>query len=188
MELEESVRTISALFNSAGNGIAPTSMEFGSSDQPLEARVASISAEIAAAIAQAQVRAYEDDEEEDEESGSGQEMAVLETIGPNTSGIRGDDGGAGPRSNSKEAARMVEEEFEDEDGDAFPVPLRTRKAKTIGVGIGTKRKRWGALHTEINIVNIVGSVMKHVMPLILKATRPGITSSVHCPFLPVSRL
>jgi len=128
-ELQESVRTISALFSSAGSGIAPASTEFDSSDQPLDARVASISAEIAAAIAQAQSRAYEDDE--DEESGSGQEMSVLETIGPNTSGIRGDD--------FKQATRLIEREFEDDDSDAFPVPLRTRKAKACGVGI--KRKR-----------------------------------------------
>jgi hypothetical protein len=135
MELEESVRTISALFSSAGNGIAPTSTEFGSQDHPLEAQVASISAEIAAAIAQAQARAYEDEEEESE---SGQEMTAMEIIGPNTSGIRGDDGCG---KDSSEAARQAEKEFEDDDSDAFPVPLRTRKTRALGVRIGTKRKR-----------------------------------------------
>jgi methionine synthase I (cobalamin-dependent) len=136
MELEESVRTISALFSSAGNGIGPNATDFGSSNKPLEARVADISAEIAAAIAQAQARAYAD---EDEESGSGQELSVMGTIGPTTSGIRDQDGDAVSKTSSKEAARIVEEEFEDDDSDAFPVPLRTRKTKAVG--IGTKRKR-----------------------------------------------
>jgi hypothetical protein len=129
LELEESVRTISALFSSAGN----TSTDFGSSEQAL----ANISAHLAAAIAQGQSRDYEDDEE----SGSGQDMAVLDSIGPNTSGIRGDDGDDVSRASSKEAARIVEEEFDDDDSDAFPVPLRTRKTKTVDYGIGVKRKR-----------------------------------------------
>src|SRR5262245_28408684 len=84
-ELEESVRIISALFGQSENGIAPSSTDFGLANEPLEARVASISAEIAAAIAQAQAQArhYEDEEGEDGEE------SELETIGPNTSGIRG---------------------------------------------------------------------------------------------------
>jgi hypothetical protein len=139
INLEESVRTISALFSSTENGIASESTEFSSSAQPLEARVASISAEIAAVIAKAQARSFEDDEE-DEESGSGQEVVVPSKVGPNTSGIRGDSEDSLARASSKEAARIVEEEFEDEDSDAFPIPLRTRKTKSIG--IGTKRKRW----------------------------------------------
>jgi hypothetical protein len=53
------VRTISALFQ-AGGGVG--------SDQPLEVRVASIGAEIAAAIAQAQSRMYEDDDDEEDEN------------------------------------------------------------------------------------------------------------------------
>ena len=62
--------------------------------------MASISAELAAAIAQAQQRVYEDDDddqeddEDDELDGSNeseyeQEMVGRDTIGPNTSGIRG---------------------------------------------------------------------------------------------------
>jgi hypothetical protein len=158
-DLEESVRAISALLSSAGTaGITGASTDFGPTDGPMEARVASISAEIAAAIAQAQARAFEDDEdedeeedEEDEESGSGQDMNVVDKIGPNTSGIRGNNGtGGGAVSNaaavvatsSKEAARMVEQEFEDDDSDAFPVPLRKRRKRPIGVRIGTKRKRY----------------------------------------------
>ncbi|KAJ8078776.1 hypothetical protein PM082_013059 [Marasmius tenuissimus] len=69
-----------------------------SHDESLEVRVASISAELAAAIAQAQQRVYDDDDQEDDEDdeldGSNeseyeQEMVGRDTIGPNTSGIRG---------------------------------------------------------------------------------------------------
>jgi len=121
-ELAESVRTISALFQAGGNSIMPS--RAGATDEPLEARVASISAEIAAAIAQAQARGYDDDEEEEgEESGSGQEIGGDETIGPNTSGIRG-----------------VSEKEEEEDSDAFPAPLRGRKARELTTS-GKKRKR-----------------------------------------------
>jgi hypothetical protein len=126
-ELAESVRTISALFQAGGNSIMPS--RGGASDEPLEARVASISAEIAAAIAQAQVQGYDDDEDEEgESSGSGQEIGGGETIGPNTSGIRG--------LNEKDG----EEEDEDEDSDAFPAPLRGRKARELST-LGKKRKR-----------------------------------------------
>jgi len=122
--LAESVRTISALFQAGGNGILPSR---NSLDASLEVRVASIGAEIAAAIAQAQSRVYELDEEEDEEDEESEELGVPEVIGPNTSGIRdvGMDKG------------LVED---DDDSDAFPVPLRTRKAKD-SPAIGNKRKR-----------------------------------------------
>ncbi|KAJ7774608.1 hypothetical protein DFH07DRAFT_912517 [Mycena maculata] len=116
-ELVDSVRTISALFQAGGVG----------SDQPLEVRVASIGAEIAAAIAHAQSRIYEDDEDdEDGENGS------QETIGPNTSGIRGGE-------NRTEDDGPEEEE----DSDAFPMPLRTRrKGKEADLLAGAlKRKR-----------------------------------------------
>lgn len=107
-------------------------------EEPLEVRVASISAEIAAAIAQAQSRVYEDDEDDDddEQSGSGQEMDGPEIIGPNTSGIRGL-GIGDTRTVDKDGRILVEE---DDDSDAFPVPLRTRKGKDSPV-TGTKRKR-----------------------------------------------
>lgn len=130
-ELAESVRTISALFQTGSNSILPPQ----DVDDPLEVRVASISAEIAAAIAQAQARGYDDEEDEDEESGSGQEMGT--TIGPNTSGIRGvsvsDVGGHGERPSSG----IREEE---EDSDAFPAPLRARKAREMAAA-SSKRKR-----------------------------------------------
>ena len=139
--LAESVRTISALFNTEQPILSSDGTYQG---VPFEAQVASISAEIAAAIAQAQSRAYEDDEEEEEdddeggeESGSGQEMTSPETIGPNTSGIRGLD----PAGLAKGPPGLAEEEEEDDDSDAFPQPLRTRKSKEPIVTAGTKRKR-----------------------------------------------
>ena len=85
------MRTISALFKAGGNSILTPSHDTLQSDESLQVRVASIGAEIAAAIAQAQSRVYEDDDGEDDESGSGQEMGAPEIIGPNTSGIRGVD-------------------------------------------------------------------------------------------------
>ncbi|KAG6814343.1 hypothetical protein H0H92_010928 [Tricholoma furcatifolium] len=128
-DLAESVRTISALFQAGGNAMLPAS-----GDEPLEMRVASISAEIAAAIAKAQSRVYagDEDEDDDEHSESGQEIEVPEIIGPNTSGIRGL--GVG---DTRTVGRLGEE---DDDSDAFPVPLRTRKGKDSPVA-GAKRKR-----------------------------------------------
>lgn len=136
------MRTISALFQVGGNALVPGVQ----SEEPLEARVASISAEIAAAIAQAQSRVYEDDdeedEEEDEESGSGQEIGGPETIGPNTSGIRGlSDVDRDDRAAEDEGGLLLADGDEDDDSDAFPIPLRTRKGKDPVSVIGTKRKR-----------------------------------------------
>ncbi|KDR81613.1 hypothetical protein GALMADRAFT_239672 [Galerina marginata CBS 339.88] len=126
-ELAESVRTISALFQAGGNAMLPSVDE--QSDEPLAARVASISAEIAAAIAQAQSRGYDDEEDEEgEDSGSGREMGAIETLGPNTSGIRGVNGEDGAHGE------------DDEDSDAFPAPLRARKARELAAS-GSKRKR-----------------------------------------------
>lgn len=131
-ELAESVRTISALFQAGGNSILPS--RDVQSDEPLAVRVASISAEIAAAIAQAQSRGYEDEEDEEEESGSGQEMGGMETIGPNTSGIRGiNDEDSGDKD------EMSSHGEDDDDSDAFPAPLRGRKA-AVASG-SNKRKR-----------------------------------------------
>ena len=121
-ELAESVRTISALFQSGNNA----SLDLPSTDEALEVRVASISAEIAAAIAQAQSRGFAEVDEEDEESGSGsgQEIGALGLIGPNTSDVRGEDEGGRKGS-------------EEDDSDTLSASLRTR-----GVPVsGTKRKR-----------------------------------------------
>jgi len=127
-ELVESVRTISALLQ------AGTSMGVSVPDEPLEMRVASISAEIAAAIAQAQSRVYEDEEEE-EESGSGHEMGGIESIGPNTSGIRGE-GLSDPMG--VEDQQIGGPGDDGDDSDAFPAPLRARKQMAL---LGNKRKR-----------------------------------------------
>ncbi|KAG6820362.1 hypothetical protein H0H93_001554 [Arthromyces matolae] len=132
-DLAESVRTISALFQTE-NDISPATV-----DGSLDTRVASISAEIAAAIAKAQSRVFDEDED-DEQSCSGQDDDGPDIIGPNTSGIRGLGGlqalGIGDtRGNSdKEVRRLFEE---DEDSDAFPAPLRTRKGKDSPV-VGAK--------------------------------------------------
>ncbi|KAG5641283.1 hypothetical protein DXG03_005574 [Asterophora parasitica] len=136
-DLAESVRTISALFQAGGNAILPAAGG-ALNVEPLEVRVASISAEIAAAIAQAQSRVYadDDDDEDDFHSGSGQEIDGPEVIGPNTSGIRGLDTGDS-RTADKDGRRLVDE---DDDSDAFPAPLRTRKGKDSPVA-GSKRKR-----------------------------------------------
>jgi hypothetical protein len=129
--LAESVRTISALFQGGNASV----LQNGRGDESLEVRVASISAEIAAAIAHAQSRVYEEEEEEDEidelEDDSGAETGGPGKLGPNTSGIRGGDGeenGAGD---------------EDEDSDTFPVPLRARsvKSRDTAAVAGAKRKR-----------------------------------------------
>lgn len=131
-ELAESVRTISALFQAGSNAMLPTSGG-ALQDEPFGIRVASIGAEIAAAIAQAQSRVYEDEDDEDDQSGSGQEVDVPEMIVPNTSGIRG----LGIGSGDKDGRALVEE---DDDSDAFPVPLRVRKGRELPL-TGNKRKR-----------------------------------------------
>ncbi|KAH0830570.1 hypothetical protein J3R83DRAFT_2025 [Lanmaoa asiatica] len=157
LELEESVRTISALFSQTANAnrIAPQSAECSGPDEPLESRVASISVEIAAAIAQASSQALdeEDDVEEDgteEEdgdgcgAGSGNEMSMAESIVPNTSGIRGDGGGSesGCTRGDSVGGKSIEcVEEDDEDSDTFPIPLRTRKGKDPASVVGIKRKR-----------------------------------------------
>ncbi|KAG6897576.1 hypothetical protein C0992_000164 [Termitomyces sp. T32_za158] len=131
-DLAESVRTISALFQVGNvNDMSPTV------DKSLEVRVASISAEIAAAIAKARSRAYtgDEDDDDDEQSGSGQEIDGPEITGPNTSGIRGL--GRGDTRMERHDRGSLEE---DDDSDAFPVPLRTRKGKESPIA-GMKRKR-----------------------------------------------
>ncbi|EAU88540.2 zinc finger and SCAN domain-containing protein 5 [Coprinopsis cinerea okayama7 len=157
-DLEESVRAISALLQ-AGNG-AVSSGNAPDPELPIEAHVASISAEIAAAIAQARSRGFQgqddddDDDEGGEESGSGQEMAVPETIGPNTSGIRGLGSGDVAAATGTVPAPTVAKEVlpltsqqperdeDEEDSDAFPRPLHSRKTREGPLSsAGTKRKR-----------------------------------------------
>ncbi|KAF8831296.1 hypothetical protein HHX47_DHR1000460 [Lentinula edodes] len=105
-ELSESVRTISDLFQSNALGPEPVP-----GPDSLD-RVASISAEIAAAIAQAHQRVFEDDEEESDYE---QEMPARETITLNTSGIRG---------LGEDRLHRADSEFEDE---RFPQQLRALK-------------------------------------------------------------
>jgi hypothetical protein len=132
-ELAESVRTISALFQGSNGSVLQT----GRGDDSLEVRVASISAEIAAAIAHAQSRVYEEEEEEDEidelDEDSGAETGGPGKLGPNTSGIRGGD----------EKGESGTGGDEDEDSDTFPVPLRGRtlKGREAATVAGGKRKR-----------------------------------------------
>ncbi|KAJ3802862.1 hypothetical protein GGU11DRAFT_763765 [Lentinula aff. detonsa] len=104
-DLSESVRTISDLFQS--NALVP---EPAPEPDSLD-RVASISAEIAAAIAQAHQRVFE---EEEEQSDYEQDMSARETITLNTSGIRG----LGAED------RLHRGDSEDE---RFPQPLRALK-------------------------------------------------------------
>lgn len=113
--------------------------EAGPSSGPdLEQRVvASISAEIAAALAQAQARIYEE-EDDDEEEESEAEIAYADGIGPNTSGIRGGGAPSSPLSGAEtqsgggDSANLLGDIDE-----AFSIPLRTRKSNTVG----QKRKR-----------------------------------------------
>jgi hypothetical protein len=127
-----------------GNALV-TSVNGAGQDIPIEAHVASISAEIAAAIAQARSRNFEDADDDDdddeggEESGSGQEVAYPETIGPNTSGIRG--AGEGDADPGAKTVAAQHQDDEDEDSDAFPQPLHSRKPRDNLVSAGTKRKR-----------------------------------------------
>lgn len=145
LSLEEA-RAVSALLQSQPEG--------GSSDVaqgPLEEQlVATISAEIAAALAKAQARIYEDDDyEEDEESGS--ELGQTDGIAPNTSRIRDEDGhgppsggGGGGGGGGEERAPVGADLgalLGGDEEEEFPIPLRTRKGKEpVGV-IGLKRKR-----------------------------------------------
>ena len=118
ISMADSMLKISALLQAGASSAHAQRGEGG-----LDERVANISAEIAAAIVQAQSRVYEEDEEE-EESGSGQER-----IGPTTSGIRGE---------HNESDMLYDD---DDDSDAFPAPLRSRKARELATVSGGKRKR-----------------------------------------------
>ncbi|KAF7789507.1 hypothetical protein EIP86_000453 [Pleurotus ostreatoroseus] len=136
----EEARAVSALLQAHPDGEAVAA---GVGGAPLEEQlVATISAEIAAALAKAQARIYEDEEFEDEEE-SGSELAPAEGIVQNTSGIRGEDGEIGPGGGERAEGGnalggLLGGEGEEEE---FPVPLRTRKGKEpVGVA-GLKRKR-----------------------------------------------
>lgn len=101
-----------------------------------EQRVAAISAEIAAAIAQAQSRLYEDDvdDEEGEETGAEEEQET-EVLGPMVSGIR-DEQGPGLQL---DVNRMAEHgRF----GDDFSVAMHGHGQDDMNeMASGSKRKR-----------------------------------------------
>lgn len=153
-EIEESVRTISALLTQSGHH---EHIALSSGHPPPPGRVANISAEIAAAIAQTRSRTYGDVHEDDNEksgSESGQEVGGRETqIGPNTSGIRGGGGTQGDETDDDEDGPVMGTgkdgpfrtgilQDDDDDEDAFPIPLRTRKGGRDSIAIvGSKRKR-----------------------------------------------
>lgn len=100
-ELEESVRTLTSILSRASggssNGVDTSGGEGSgggmsggagtSGGEPLESRVAAISAEIAAALAQAQARMYDEGEEDEEETGP-EEGYAAQSVGPLVSGIR----------------------------------------------------------------------------------------------------
>ncbi|KIO13367.1 hypothetical protein M404DRAFT_573069 [Pisolithus tinctorius Marx 270] len=125
-DLEEFDRALSELISQASS--TNRSGEGTGSEETLEARVACISAEIAAAIAHASSRTLSEDDDGDRYGIGG--------IVPKTSGIRGSTtegrraGGSGGNW-----------EDDDDDSDTFPIPLRTRKGKESASVVGTKRKR-----------------------------------------------
>lgn len=134
--LEDSVRTISAIFHAGGASLnGPPGTVTSEQEEPLELRVASISAEIAAAIAQAHARSYEEEDEDDEvdelADDSGDELNSRDTIGPTTSGIRGR--GGNQRTGGRDGS-----DREDEDGERS---LHLRGAEGELVAAGEKRKR-----------------------------------------------
>lgn len=182
-ELEESVRTLTSLLSRAHGGAMP-GIDLGAhnahihgqphlqayvhgaagrnnattvssaDDEPLEARVAAISAEIAAVIAQAQAQSrlyqegVDDDEDDDGEGETGPESgegeadgeAEAEWLGPLVSGIRNEPDRAGVPPPSLGNSGTADD---DDDGDDFPVPLRQRRQNntTVAVSSGLKRKR-----------------------------------------------
>ena len=99
-----------------------------------EKRLRQIANARAGAERRAAKRKAEDDEDDEYESGS--DVGHPETIGPRTSGIRGEV--AGKDAERESDLPPVDEEDEE---DEFPIPLRTRKGKEpVGV-VGLKRKR-----------------------------------------------
>ncbi|KAI6108990.1 hypothetical protein EV401DRAFT_1998496 [Pisolithus croceorrhizus] len=124
-DLEEFDRALSELISQANS--TNRSAEVAGSDETLEARVASISAEIAAAIAHASSRALDEDD--------GRDRYGIGGIVPKTSGIRGSTEGR------RAGGSGGNWEDDDDDSDTFPIPLRTRKGKESASVVGTKRKR-----------------------------------------------
>ena len=150
LEFEESVRTLTSLLGHAASAssnthsnVGPLSSHPGYNIEPLETRVAAISAEIADAIAQAQSRMYEDDLDDDEGDDSGAEDGEGDGGGREGGGREREGIGLGPVVSGirdELPSGVVRSGFEDGDEDDFPIPLRARRPDA-DVGIGEKRKR-----------------------------------------------
>ncbi|TDL27478.1 hypothetical protein BD410DRAFT_422604 [Rickenella mellea] len=140
-ELEESVHTLASLLGHAtGDAIDMNTMSLPSSDQPLETRIAALSAmseELSAALAQAHAQlGGEDYEDYEEESGEDEEVIG---IGPTTSGVRDEGRVVSLTNTGLPGTGLGTGTVEEEDGDEFPVPLRVRGSQEVS--LGAKRKR-----------------------------------------------
>ena len=136
-ELEASVRTLSALLKQGDT-------QCGAPDgQALEPQLAaSLSEELAVALAQAQARILDDyADDDDDEDGSGQEVSSGEFIGPTTSGIRDED--SAPPRVVREAPLEVclQDALGGDDALDFAIPLRKRKTDDVAGAVTGKRKR-----------------------------------------------
>jgi len=170
MEIEKSVKSLTSLLARAkgdeDDGQPSTSVNPSNGrSEPLESRVAAISANIAAAIVQAQQRIAEEDDEEEEEDDdelNSDEDAEMDVLGPLVSGIRDEllrparreaegsnPNGSGSalmnaiasveRERNGERRREVES---DDEGIDFAVPLRERRVEgNEGQRSSQKRKR-----------------------------------------------
>ncbi|KAI0957701.1 hypothetical protein AcW1_006007 [Taiwanofungus camphoratus] len=143
--LEESVRSLSALLAQSDanmQGFTPESLQLHAAQGGLEPHVAaSLSEELAAALAQAhaRVRTYGDAGEDDEDDDD--ELGAAEGIGPLTSGIRGGTRAmVGDRAAGGGVIVQVEEAFGGED-ERFAIPLRARKGAQVVPVVTGKRKR-----------------------------------------------
>lgn len=134
-ELEASVRTLSALLKQGEPLPAP------SDSQPLEHQLAaSLSEELAVALAQAQARIL-DDYDDNGDEGSGQEVSSGEFIGPNTSGIRDEDGARSRVERDAPLEIRLQEALGGDDALDFAIPLRKRKTDDVMGAVTGKRKR-----------------------------------------------
>ena len=108
--------------------------------QPLEPQLAaSLSEELAVALAHAQSRIYAGDGDDDE--GSGQELSSGDFIGPTTSGIRDEDGASTRGVREAPLEVHLQDALGDDDPLDFAIPLRKRKTDDVAGAVTGKRKR-----------------------------------------------
>ncbi|KZT70113.1 hypothetical protein DAEQUDRAFT_725733 [Daedalea quercina L-15889] len=137
-ELEASVRTLSALLKQGD----PQAERLPSGRPPEPQLAASISEELAAALAQAQARILEDyDEDEDEDEGFGQELSHCEIIGPSTSGIRDEESTHSTMERETSIEVHLQDTLGGDDALDFAIPLRKRKMDDVAAAVTGKRKR-----------------------------------------------